>query len=182
LQEALERIELMEDIGIGEVDRQERAALRADLAEARDKALLYDLDRAGITQRNAEAVELVELRADLAAARAMRDTWQARYTVNAEHLKHVEADLAQFCGDNERLIKATGAETVDGALVAIGQLRGLTVTLEISQHELDVTEADLARARAVLDSACGWRDGDEPDRMWVDLDRAAWLAWTEGPR
>jgi hypothetical protein len=40
--------------------------LRAQVEELRDKALRYDLDAAGIQQREAEAVELVNLRARVA--------------------------------------------------------------------------------------------------------------------
>ncbi len=51
-------------------------ALRAALAEAEDaddKALRFDLDRAGIEQREREAVELVELRAALTDLKAWKD-------------------------------------------------------------------------------------------------------------
>lgn len=43
---------------------------QTELAALRDKALRFDLDHAGIERREAEAVELVELRAELAALRA----------------------------------------------------------------------------------------------------------------
>jgi hypothetical protein len=42
----------------------------AEIAALRDKALAYDLDQAGIERRAAEAVELVEARAEIAALRA----------------------------------------------------------------------------------------------------------------
>jgi hypothetical protein len=41
-------------------------ALHAEVEALRDKAIRFDLDQAGIEQREAEAVELVELRADKA--------------------------------------------------------------------------------------------------------------------
>lgn len=57
---------------IAEVD----VALRrteAERDEARDKALRFDLDRAGIASREAESVELVEARARVAELEAERD-------------------------------------------------------------------------------------------------------------
>ena len=47
-------------------------ALSAELAALRDKALQFDLDQAGIARREADATELIELRAELAALRAER--------------------------------------------------------------------------------------------------------------
>ena len=43
--------------------------LEKQLAEAKSKALLYDMDKFGIDHRSAEAVEFVECRAQLAEAR-----------------------------------------------------------------------------------------------------------------
>ena len=43
------------------------AYMEAENAELRGKALMYDLDQLGINTREAEAVELVELRAEVAA-------------------------------------------------------------------------------------------------------------------
>jgi hypothetical protein len=48
--------------------------LQAELAACRDKALRYDLDQAGIASREAESVELVELRAELAECRKSLET------------------------------------------------------------------------------------------------------------
>ena len=62
--------------------------LRADKAELTDKALRFDLDRAGIEQREREAVELVELRAKnerlRAAAQAVVDRWHTPLWKDAE--------------------------------------------------------------------------------------------------
>jgi hypothetical protein len=49
------------------------AQLRADNERLRDKALAYDLDQAGIERRAAEAVELVEARAEIARLRELID-------------------------------------------------------------------------------------------------------------
>lgn len=58
--------ELLEEVG----------RLREALTVAEDKALRFDLDRAGIEHRGAEAVELVELRAQVAA---LRETVEKAY-------------------------------------------------------------------------------------------------------
>ena len=41
---------------------KENAELKEKLAEAQDKAIAYDLDQAGIQQREKEAEELIQLR------------------------------------------------------------------------------------------------------------------------
>jgi multidrug efflux pump subunit AcrA (membrane-fusion protein) len=48
--------------------REARKAAEAELREAQDKAIRFDLDQAGIESRERDAVELVELRAKLAEA------------------------------------------------------------------------------------------------------------------
>lgn len=53
-------------------------ALSAELAALRDKALKFDLDQAGIARREADAAELIELRAELAALRAEVELWKER--------------------------------------------------------------------------------------------------------
>lgn len=55
------------------------ASLRERTAEAEDKAVRFDLDKAGIEKRDSEAVELVELRARLAEAEEQRRYWHDRY-------------------------------------------------------------------------------------------------------
>ena len=73
--------------------------LSAELAALRDKALQFDLDQAGIARRDADAAELVELRAELAALRAERDALLA--AVEA-------APHAHFClGDKFRMADGT---------------------------------------------------------------------------
>lgn len=54
------------------VDRlkAENSDLRAQLVEAQGKAIRFDLDQLGIEQRDKEAVELVDLRAEVARLRA----------------------------------------------------------------------------------------------------------------
>ena len=63
-----------------------REAYQVELAEAKDKALRFDLDQAGIEGREREAVELVHLRAENKAA------WDsAEY--NAERARKAEAGI-----------------------------------------------------------------------------------------
>ena len=64
-----EMAEREEKTGERSLSRRLRGA-EAKIADLRDKAIRYDLDEAGITQREREAVELVELRAELAAVKA----------------------------------------------------------------------------------------------------------------
>lgn len=54
------------------IDRQQKhmAELERERDEAVDKAIRFDLDAAGITQREAESRELIELRAEVARLRA----------------------------------------------------------------------------------------------------------------
>ena len=78
--------------------------LRDELAEVQEKALRFDLDQAGIEQREREVVELVTLRAELAVARS---------------------ELAVSVGHLSRLAEAYGCENfsaaVDAALAAKGE-------------------------------------------------------------
>lgn len=63
-------------VGVAATLETERDALRAELAETREKAIKYDLDAAGIEHRTAESVELVELRAELAECKADAERWR----------------------------------------------------------------------------------------------------------
>ena len=83
---ALDLLKVMPDHGLSAYDlavwRKRRAALfgldsAASQPAAADKALRFDLDRAGIEQREAEAIELVELRAEVQRLRGLlRDEQQ----------------------------------------------------------------------------------------------------------
>jgi hypothetical protein len=88
----------------GEPDRCpwcELDRLRAENAELRDKALRYDLDRAGIEHRNAEAVELVELRAE-----RQREREERRRIVECgdARTRDLEAENAALRADAERYL------------------------------------------------------------------------------
>ncbi len=63
---------------LGDHAADEIVRLRAEVDILRDKALRYDLDQAGIERRNAEAVELVELRAEVAEADGVIAVWRRR--------------------------------------------------------------------------------------------------------
>jgi hypothetical protein len=106
-----------------------------------------------------------------------------------ERIRRLEADLAaaradcaQFCGDQERLIKTAGAETVEGALEQIAGLRRLVLSdqktpalasaavLELSR-ELEAIRADLAAAHTSLALMTVKRDAmfDEATEKGRDL-------------
>lgn len=55
------------------IDRQQKhmAELERERDEAIDKAIRYDLDAAGIAQRESESRELIELRAEVARLRVL---------------------------------------------------------------------------------------------------------------
>ena len=76
--------------------------LRDELAEVQEKALRFDLDQAGIEQREREVVELVTLRAELAECRAkhMDDLLVLSETAKAE--RELRAELAECKRDAER--------------------------------------------------------------------------------
>lgn len=64
-------------------------ALREQVERLTEKALLYDLDAAGIERRNDEAVELVELRAEVERLRGERD----RLRISSAGKGFLHADL-----------------------------------------------------------------------------------------
>ena len=68
--------------------------LRAELAEVQEKALRFDLDQAGIEQREREAVELVTLRAELVGCKrdAERYRWLRRARMNVDVLVREDED------------------------------------------------------------------------------------------
>ena len=102
-------------------------ALSAELATLRDKALQFDLDQAGIARRDADAAELVELRAELAALRAEVASAHAAQ-------RHAEKELSQYMawyamaehqhGHEQRLREKAEAER-DDALVAVKAMHKL---------------------------------------------------------
>jgi hypothetical protein len=73
----------------------EKKAHTTEIAALRDKALAYDLDQAGIERRTAEAVELVEARAEIARLLAENE----RLTSILYHNGFRSCDIAECnCG------------------------------------------------------------------------------------
>ena len=81
--------------------------VKGELAEAQSKALRYDLDRAGIDHRDAEAVELVECRARLAEAQTALKDYVIDYSEVVATLRRElaearaalrDVDMARLCG------------------------------------------------------------------------------------
>ena len=66
------------------LDNDEVRALRERAEKAEDKALRFDLDAAGIEARERDAVELVELRAEVARLRARAEKAEANYAFMVE--------------------------------------------------------------------------------------------------
>ena len=91
-----------------------------DLAAAQDKALRFDLDEAGIAQREEMAVEVVTLRADLAArdAELARVKDKLRLAFNEDlKLKQLIADVAEIRALKERAERAEAERNVAVALL-----------------------------------------------------------------
>jgi hypothetical protein len=71
----------------------------AEIAALQDKALAYDLDRAGIERRAAEAVELVEARAEIAALRGLCN-WASGRLLDAGDVQGHEQMLRSLRGES----------------------------------------------------------------------------------
>jgi hypothetical protein len=69
---------------VNTLDNDEVRALRERAEKAEDKALRFDLDAAGIEARERDAVELVELRAEVARLRARAEKAEANYAFMVE--------------------------------------------------------------------------------------------------
>jgi len=69
----------------------------------RDKALAYDLDQAGIERRAAEAVELVEARAEIAALKADKRQLEADIDYYLTSMQQKDTELTRLRYANERL-------------------------------------------------------------------------------
>lgn len=89
---------------------EEVDTLRARVAELSDKALRFDLDQAGITAREREAVELVELRARVAELEQERNEARSLLsTVNSSDyslgllVRELRARVAELEKDAARL-------------------------------------------------------------------------------
>jgi hypothetical protein len=116
----LERLVVIGPPGGIEKARSNLATIRAALAAARDLELRYKLDAAGLERREAESVELVELRAAVAAIKAERD--EARKAL---------MDIAEAFGWSRQ----RAWETI-GLAQAVKDLRAALAALERERDDL----------------------------------------------
>jgi hypothetical protein len=115
-EQLLESLEWMSAINKATEERyllylKENAELKEKLAEAQDKAILYDLDQAGIQQREKDAIELVELRYE---SLSLKKKVRSLANQLAEYL-----DLTKVDGEVYNLGRAEGASDVAAMLRSI---------------------------------------------------------------
>jgi hypothetical protein len=80
----------------GGVDEDFCKQLERELAEYRDKAIRFDLDKAGIEHREKEAIELVEARAEIERLRASeRSAWNAAMERD-EEIERLRKDAERY--------------------------------------------------------------------------------------
>ena len=78
-----------------------------------------------------------------------KDHWKTEYLAEAAaELASLRHDMAQFCGDNDQLIKAAGAESTRQALENIAQLRAEIETWKTAER---LALETVAKLRAELD-------------------------------
>lgn len=130
------------------------ATLRAERAEARAEELGRRLaSKAMALQEAEESVDRLQAsKAELQIE--IKDLYAQRNTATA--------DCATFCGQNERLIKAAGAETVDGAIAAI-----------------EAQRAALERARALGPLVRLYIEYLESEQGYEEDGTMAWRSWQD---
>lgn len=121
---------------VSELARQDALA---ELAALRDKALRFDLDQAGIARRDADAAELVELRAELAALRAELEVFREREAATAQGVRWLESESKRIERRAERA--ETEAAGADGGRMTHDGRRGMEAALAAAGVEEMVREA-----------------------------------------
>jgi hypothetical protein len=153
--------------------REENAVLNGEFVRACDYTLpsRRDLD-AIVAKRDRLAAALREFP-------GVGDTeMEAENKRLVEELAKIRSDASLFCGDNECLIKATGAETKDGALEAIAGLRQRAERAEAILHKAACVLGSPKDAER-LDEALGYvlasyrARGERAETILRDL--RAWL-------
>ena len=153
------------------LDNDEARALRERAEKAEDKALRFDLDRAGIEAREREAVELVELRAEVTRLRARAEKAEANYAFMVERAANQHLDGYRELGaraaaaENEAdrlrerlrevaqiLIAEVGAEgpmdAEDAARKAVARMERLRELADQSAHEAGLYARRMEEAQA----------------------------------
>jgi chromosome segregation ATPase len=104
---------------------EEVEGLTAEVKALRDKALRFDLDQAGIERRDAEAVELVEARAEIERLRGevadLRISYETGLKANIQNRERINELKEQLSAERQR------ARMPDDLLSGLRQLDAMTI-------------------------------------------------------
>ncbi len=153
-------------------------ALRAEVAELKDKAIRFDLDQAGIAQRDAEAVELVELRAEVAEVREQRDASRMLFELTCASNEGLRTKLAAA---RDALREVVGLEDPATARCDLSSTRGEwagPAAIRIARAALAATEDEAPieplpappdhPLMAALRNGAMWREAEASVRLSQD--------------